>query len=132
MFNFYEPGFSRPGEIRDRELLSPEFEIMNALTATTVPNRMWKFVQDGFHSGNPNVTPEFKLQLESLQTLSEDTELLLDHINLLLCHGSLSPQGRAVMRDALNFWEPGTGQWRNRTELAIYLALVSPDCAVLK
>ena len=132
VFNFYEPGYSRPGEVRDRELLSPEFEIMNALTATTVPNRLWSFVQDGFHDGNPGVTPDFKLQLEPVQDLSEDAELLLDHINLLLCHGSLSPAGRAVMRDALEYWTPGTGEWRNRTELAIFLALISPDCAVLK
>ena len=132
VFNFYEPGYSRPGEIRDRGFVSPEFAIMNPLTATTFPNRLWSLVQDGFHDAHPDVTPPFELQLTPLRPLSEDTELLLDRINLLLCHGMLSPQGRAIMREALDFWKPGTGQWRHRAELAIYLALVSPDCAVLK
>ncbi|MEM7383332.1 MAG: DUF1800 family protein [Verrucomicrobiota bacterium] len=132
VFNFYETGYSRPGEIRERGLVSPEFAIMNPLTATTLPNRLWSFVEDGFHDAHPDVTPPFRIRIEPLKDLSEDTEQLLDRINLLLCHGMLSPGGRKTMREALSGYAPGTGQWRNRIELAISLALVSPDCAVLK
>lgn len=132
VFNFYEPGYSRPGEIRDLGLLSPEFEIMNALTATTVPNRLWSFVRNGFHNGNPAVTPSFKLELDPLRGLTPDTGRLLDRMNLLLCHGSLSPAGRQRMRETIDHWIATDANWKERADLAIYLALVSPDGAVLK
>jgi uncharacterized protein (DUF1800 family) len=132
VFNFYEPGYSRPGEIRDLGLLSPEFEIMNALTATTVPNRLWSFVRNGFHNGNPAVTPSFKLVLDPLRGLTPDTGRLLDRMNLLLCHGSLSPTGRQQMRETIDHWIANDANWKERADLAIYLALVSPDGAVLK
>lgn len=132
VFNFYEPGYSRPGEIRDLGLLSPEFEIMNALTATTVPNRLWSFVRNGFHNGNPAVTPVFKLELDPLRGLTPDTGRLLDRMNLLLCHGSLSPAGRQRMRETIDHWIANDTNWKERADLAIYLALVSPDGAVLK
>ena len=132
VFNFYEPGYSRPGEIRDLGLLSPEFEIMNALTATTVPNRLWSFVRNGFHNGNPAVTPSFKLELAPLRGLTPDSGRLLDRMNLLLCHGSLSPAGRERMRETLDHWIANDANWKERADLAIYLALVSPDGAVLK
>ncbi len=133
VFNFYEPGYSRPGEIRDRGLVSPEFAIMNPLTATTVPNRLWSLIQDGFHDAHPSVTPSFEVEFAGVKHLSGDTERLLDYINLILCHGTLSPGGRATMREAIDFWPPAnTSRWRDRVELAIYLALVSPDCAILK
>jgi uncharacterized protein (DUF1800 family) len=132
VFNFYEPGYSRPGEIRDLGLLSPEFEIMNALTATTVPNRLWSFVRNGFHNGNPAVTPSFKLELDPLRGLTPDTGRLLDRMNLLLCHGSLSPAGRQRMRETIDHWIANDTNWKERADLAIYLALVSPDGAVLK
>lgn len=131
VFNFYEPGYSRPGEVRDLNLLSPEFEIMNPLTATTTPNRLWTFMQDGLHTGNSSVTPEFKLQLGPLQTTSLDTDALLDHINLYLCHGSLSAEGRADMKSFIDFYAATSPNSVDRTELAIYLALVSPYSAVL-
>ncbi len=132
VFNFYEPGYSRPGEIRDLGLLSPEFEIMNALTATTVPNRLWSFVRNGFHNGNPTVTPSFKLELAPLRGLTPDSGRLLDRMNLLLCHGSLSPAGRRRMRETIDHWIANDTNWKERADLAIYLALVSPDGAVLK
>lgn len=132
VFNFYEPGYSRPGEIRDLGLLSPEFEIMNALTATTVPNRLWSFVRNGFHNGNSAVTPSFKLMLDPLRGLTPDTGRLLDRMNLLLCHGSLSPAGRQQMRETIDYWIANEANWKERADLAIYLALVSPDGAVLK
>ncbi|TAE78468.1 MAG: DUF1800 family protein [Verrucomicrobia bacterium] len=132
VFNFYEPGYSRPGEIRDLGLFSPEFEIMNALTATTVPNRLWSFVRNGFHNGNPAVTPSFKLELDPLRGLTPDTGRLLDRVNLLLCHGSLSPEGRVRMRETIDHWIASDANWKDRADLAIYLALVSPDGAVLK
>ena len=132
VFNFYEPGYSRPGEIRDLGLLSPEFQIMNALTATTLPNRMWWFIENGLHDGNPAVTPEFKLQLDPVRTLSVDTDALIDRLNLLFCHGTLSPAGRAEMKAAIDYYAATDPNWLDRTELAIYLALISPDGAVLK
>ena len=132
VFNFYEPGYSRPGEILDKGMLSPEFQIMNPLTATTVPNRLWWFIRNGFHDGNPGVTPPFRLDLAPHRRVSTHTDQLLDRINLLLCHGSLSADGRASMRGAIDFWDPTDTNWKERLDLAIYLALVSPDSAVLK
>ncbi|NNC89448.1 MAG: DUF1800 family protein [Akkermansiaceae bacterium] len=132
VFNFYEPGYSRPGEVRDLGLLSPEFQIMNALTATSLPNRMWSFIQGGFHYGNPAVTPEFRLQLGPVRSLSVDTDALLDHLNLIFCHGTMSPAGRAEMKAAIDFYAATDPNWIERSELAVFLALISPDGSVLK
>ena len=131
VFSFYQPGYSRPGEVSDLGLVSPEFQILNPLTATTGPNRFWSMIEDGFHTARPAVTPGFRLDLEPMRTPSFDTDQLLDRLNLLLCHGSLSPDGRAEMKAAIDYYAATDPNWVDRTELAIFLALVSPDSAVL-
>ncbi len=40
VFNFYSPEYGAPGAIRDAGLASPEFQILNSVTAITGPNRV--------------------------------------------------------------------------------------------
>ena len=132
VFNFYEPGYSRPGEVRDLGLVSPEFQIMNALTATTVPNRLWFFIENGFHDRNNTGTPEFELQLEPVMEFTDDTDALVDHMNLIFAHGTMSAETRGEIASKINYYSANAGNARARTQLAIYLSLISPDGAVLK
>ena len=136
VFNFYEPEFSRPGEIRELDLLSPEFQITNALTVTTIPNRLLYFIQNGMHDDrwrNPGVTPDFNLKMEPLETLSlSSTEALVDELNLIFSHGHTSAEARAEMIRRVDFYSQNATNSDERAELALYLSLTSPEGAVLK
>ncbi len=39
VFNFYTPDYAPPGPVSDAALVSPEFQILNGVTAITAPNR---------------------------------------------------------------------------------------------
>lgn len=49
VFNFYESEYTKPGMIADAQLYSPEFQILNDATASTVPNYIWRGLTGGFH-----------------------------------------------------------------------------------
>ena len=136
VFNFYEPGYSRPGEIRDNNLLSPEFQIMNALTSTTIPNRLLDFIENGFHDDSvktPGVTPAFTAKLAPLETLSlASAEALVDEMNLIFAHGFVSPDSRTELINRVNFLSNSPSNASERAKLALFLSVISPEGAVLK
>ncbi|MGC6564898.1 MAG: DUF1800 domain-containing protein [Akkermansiaceae bacterium] len=136
VFNFYEPGYSLPGEIRESNLLSPEFQIMNALTSTTIPNRLLDFIENGFHDDsvkNPGVTPSFTAKLAPLETLSQTgAEALVDEMNLIFAHGFVSPASRTELINRVNFLSNSPSNASERAKLALFLSAISPEGAVLK
>lgn len=135
VFNFYEPGFSRPGEIRDNNLLSPEFQIMNTLTTTTIPNRLLSFIENGMHidTSFPGVTPNFELQTGPLEALSSTgAEELVDHLNLIFAHGFVSSGARTELIERINFHANTAANADERAELALFLSIISAEGSVLK
>lgn len=129
VFNFYSPDYEPPGPIANARLVGPEFQILNAVFAVTLPNTFSTLITNG--------TGRFRLNLSDLETLAADNAALLDRLDLLFTHGTLSAESRAAIRTALDgitagMVPAGSTLAQQRTRLGVYLILLSPDYAILK
>lgn len=131
VFNFYSPDYEPPGPIADVGLVGPEFQILNAVFAVTLPNTFNTLITGA------NGTGSFRLNLADPESVAGDTGALLDHLDLLLTHGTMSADTRAAIRRALDgitsaMVPNGSSLAQQRARLGLYLTLLSPDYAVLK
>lgn len=129
VFNFYSPDYEPPGVIANARLVAPEFQILNAVFAITLPNTFNTLINTG--------TGTFRLDLSAQETAAANVDTLLDNLDLLLTHGTLSAESRAAIRTAVNgittaMVPSGSNLNQTRARLAVYLFLLSPDYAVLK
>ncbi len=129
VFNFYSPDYEPPGPIANARLVGPEFQILNAVFAVTLPNTLSTLITNG--------TGRFRLNLSDLETLAADNAALLDRLDLLFTHGTLSAESRAAILTALNGITAGmvpanSTLAQQRARLGVYLVLLSPDYAILK
>lgn len=129
VFNFYSPDYEPPGPIANARLVGPEFQILNAVFAVTLPNTINTLITNG--------TGRFRLNLADLETLAADNGALVDRLDLLFTHGTLSAESRAAILTALNgitagMVPNGSSLAQQRARLGLYLILLSPDYAILK
>lgn len=122
VFNFFQPDFAPPGEIRNRTLVAPEFQISTGSTAIGWANvalylAAARSVED---ERNGRQRP---LRMRKELKLARDPEALIDQLDLLLTAGALSDPARATISNTIStFEEPEL-----RLIYALYLFLISPD-----
>ncbi len=126
VFNFYTPVYQAPGEIRSAGLVSPGFQIINTYSAVAFPNLLWDYLHDGFKSG---WTWEFPMDYRDTLLLAENPAALVDHVDLLVCAGTMTARTRAIMLGALS--DPALSR-KDRVALAIWNAMTSPEGVVQK
>jgi len=132
VFNFFLPDFQPIGEIADHGLVGPEFQIHNSRTSIEYMNEVndwavWGYVMDDWEENNPSVT----YNIDELVPLARDPEVLLNRLDVLFTHGSLSEHTRSTIKDAL--YPLINGNYRyDRVRLALYLMMVSPDYNIMK
>jgi len=129
VFNFYLPDFEPPGVISDARLVGPEFQILNSVFGITTPNSLYNLITT--NSGN------FTLDLAPQAALTDNPAALVDNIDQLLTHGTLSAGTRERIITAVNgvttsLVPAGSTLALTKARLAVYLVAVSPDFAVLK
>ncbi len=129
VFNFYAPDYQPAGPIGNAGLVGPEFQILNSVFAVTTPNGMNTLISTG--------AGKFKLNLAEQETLAADPTALLNNIDLLLTHGTMSAETRAAILKAVQgvttaMVPTGSNLNQTRALLAVYLVTLSPDFAVLK
>jgi len=129
VFNFYSPDYEPPGVLSNARLVAPEFQILNAVFAVTLPNTFNTLINSG--------TGNMRLDLSAQETAAANVDTLLDNLDLLLTHGTLSAESRTAIRTAVNgitaaMVPAGSTLAQQRARLAVYLFLLSPDYAVLK
>jgi len=126
VFNFYPPNFPAPGTTLD----GPPFKIM--LTGTIL-NRA-NFANRILFGGNVNPDTTVagatgtQLNLQSLQALAGNPDLLLDRLNLIFMHNTLSPQARQAILTAVNAYAANDPLGRARQ--AAYLVATSAQYQV--
>ncbi len=137
VFNFYLPAYSPPGPLSQAGLVAPEFQIVNASSATSAPNYFWDALRGSLHRwGSANPDRSVTLNLTQEQALSGttaplDPDPLLRRIDLALTGGTLTPRNFQVIREALVRVGPPTWEWeKERVRLAIYLVVTSPEFCV--
>lgn len=132
VFNFFLPDFQPIGPIADNDLVGPEFQIHNSRTSVEFINRVndwavWGYVMDDWEAENPHVT----YNIDELTPLARDPEVLINRLDVLFTHGMLSERTRQIIKDAIT---PMISEdyRRDRTRLAMYLIMISPDYAIMK
>jgi uncharacterized protein (DUF1800 family) len=133
VFNFFKPAYSPTGPISDAALVAPEFQILNAVTALSVPNYFRDALEYGFNrwggTTRESVRPQFTTEL----TLVNDVPALLRRLDLILTGGTLSKEQHQVIREAVEKIDSSFWHWREeRVRLAVYLIATGPEFGVIK
>ncbi len=122
VFNFFPPDYGIPGT----NLVGPEFALQTTATALVRANFVNSFV---FQSIGAGTTVTFT-PYASLAASPDASGQLLDSLNALLLHGSMSSSARASILAAVNAAPAGTNQNLQRAQDAIYLILSSSQYQV--
>ncbi len=118
VFSYFSPEF----EIPESTLLGPELNIQT--TATTFERI--NFINTIAFGSRAGTTVDFT----SYANLAPNPNQLLDSLNTLLLHGSMSPEMRTSITNALNAVPSGSNQALQRAQTAIYLVLSSTQYQV--
>ena len=144
VFNFYLPdykpseliGYQTTTRIPDGELFAPEFQIMTTVSANKLANRFnWDTVDGEVYqwvyrdTGGNAVENRITLDLSDEIALKDDLWGLLDRLDLLLCHGSMSDEAKATVVTAMQD-HPITWNDLRYVAFGTLLVMTSPDCAV--
>jgi uncharacterized protein (DUF1800 family) len=133
VFNFFKPGYAPAGPVNDAGLVAPEFQIVNSVTAFSVPNYYFGSLRSGFNrwggSGRDTVKPLLTAEL----ALVNDVAALLRRLDLLLTGGTLPNEQHQVIREAVEAITPDLFDWKaERVRMAIYLIATVPEFGVIK
>lgn len=135
VFNFYRPGYVPANTaIAEADLVAPEMQITHETSVAGYLNSTLSAVYLG--TGFIN---DISSEHAAAAFLADEPEELLDHINLLLLHGVMSDTLRDLITEAVLQIEipaqPLLARQQamlDRANLAIYLAMSSPEYIVLK
>ncbi|MBX2882110.1 MAG: DUF1800 domain-containing protein [Granulosicoccus sp.] len=130
VFNFFTPFFSQPGEIQDRGLVSPEFEILDETSIITLTNRMlansiWSHnyqYESDEHRIALNIDLEVALE-------EQNRERLLSHLDTLLLGGRMTDEMKQEIRTLMNGYDHESAGPQRVIE-SIFLIVSSPAAAI--
>ena len=90
VFNFYLPDFQPIGVLSDADLVAPEFQIMNSLSAISFQNLIYGTIMwDDFHTDAGDAVV---FDYSDEEALFDDPVTLMDRLGLLLGQGKLSDE----------------------------------------
>lgn len=129
VFNFFRPDFSQPGEISNRGLNSPEFQILDESSIITITSRLlastiWS------HNYKTDIEPSrLTIDISDEMNMVSNSDELLDHLNLLLLGGRMSSELRNEVSSLMSARDYD-GSESQRVVEAIYLIASSPEAAL--
>ncbi len=126
VFNFFLPSHSPPGAIADANLVAPEFQIATSTTVISTANLFDAILFGDFATDAPEPFATVTLNLDPYLAVADDTEALLDRLDVVLTEGTVSAETRTAVADAID----ASNDPSLRVRMAIYLYLISPDHAV--
>lgn len=127
VFNFFSPSYAPAGEIADLGLVSPEMQITNETTSSSVNNYLAvaTFLQ---HSEVPDLDEaQVFIEIDDEMAIAADAGALVDHVAVKLLGGDISDNLRDETQAMVNQWESPSG----RVVEAIHSIVTSPEFAVL-
>lgn len=153
VFNFFLPDYQPLGPLAEAGLVAPEFQITTSYTTISTINFMNNVIFDqeimslspanafaceqAQELGQVEDPPECEIDeqdivffdLEQEFSLAEqDLDLLIDHLDLVLTCGMLSPEMRPIIKNTLSALDNPEDQ----VFMALYLIMISPDYAILR
>lgn len=127
VFNYYSPDYVIPGTT----LLAPEFNIYTTGTSIGRANLMNTFVFSRVNVSQPDTPSGTSANFADLQAIAAaDTtsHQLLDHLNMRMMHGAMSPQMKETIRTAVN--AVASTSPLTRAQTAVYLIATSSQYQV--
>ena len=133
VFNFYRPGFVAPGtESSASNLVTPEFQIVNASSSLGYANFMTDFILDqtGGENFAPRYTPDYSTEID----LADDPEALVAHLNLLLTANTMTDLEVSAVEEAVSALTVSDAErdLQQRVEVAVLLVMSGPSFAVIQ
>jgi uncharacterized protein (DUF1800 family) len=129
VFNFYSPFFAPPGELSGRRLFAPELQIATHATLTGLTNHLRDATLNDYR-GSPSLRQHsIVIDLRPVKPLASDPAALVQHLNVLLLGGQMSPAMRALVGDYVADVPLDDGGAKRVTE-ALYLITTSPEGAL--
>jgi uncharacterized protein (DUF1800 family) len=119
VFNFFPPNYIIPGS----KTLGPEFDIQTTATALVRINFVNSFAFSNLGSGTT-------VSFTTWANMASNPSAMIDALNALLLHGTLSAASKAAILTAVNAVPTGTNQNLLRAETAIYLIASSSQYQV--
>ena len=130
VFNFFQPDFVQPGDLASAGLYAPEFQILTATTAITIPNFLYTYVYNT--RSTTNATEQtIGLDLSSLLPLAATPQQLVDTLNLVLTGNTMAKATSDRIVAAIGGMPGGTST-TEKVRSAIYLITTSPDGSIQK
>jgi uncharacterized protein (DUF1800 family) len=126
VFSYYAPDYEVPGT----KILGPAFQILSTSTTLRRANVANQLVYTGIPTGanNPAGTSLNFTPLDALATNDATGGQLVDQLNALLLHGTMSPQMRSTILTAVTSIPLSDGgAARRRVQAAVYLVVTSPQ-----
>lgn len=130
VFNFYRPGFVSPGsESAASGLVAPELQITTASSVTGYANFMEDFITRD--ASDVDFVADYADELR----LAGDPAALVDHLDRILTYGSLNPETRARIVQAIQSIDSGSGSFtrdERRVHAAVLFFMTSSDYIVAR
>jgi uncharacterized protein (DUF1800 family) len=140
VFNFFKPDYAQPGEVHDRGLASPEFQILTDTMIVATPNYLFHEIfcdytgsEDCWASDDP-ATMQMNEDRDAALAAS-DPAALVDEYSRLFMSGQMSPFMKGVLVNRLQQMSAddyGDNLGRRRVQHALYLILNSPEYSIQK
>lgn len=133
VFNFFRPGYTPPNtKTGSLGLVAPEMQIVDEVTVAGYMNTMQTTVNTGIGTSS-----DVKLSYTKEMAVAADPAALVDRVDYLLTYGNMTSARRQQIIDAVTaITIPSGGTTTqaqidaallNRSKLAVYLTVVSPD-----
>ena len=126
VFSYYSPDYEVPGA----KMLGPTFQILYTTTTMRRANVVNTLVYTGIGTGanNPSGTQLDLSQLQTLATNDTTGAQLVDRLNVLLLHGTMSTAVRSSILSAVTAIPTSDSNFaRKRAQAAVYLVTTSPQ-----
>ncbi len=127
VFNYYSPDYVVPGTT----VLAPEFNIYTTSTSIGRANLFNTFAFSQVNVSNPdtpNGTRANFADLSAIAAADTTSSQLLDHLNVRMLHGTMTPQMKTTLQTAVNAVSSATPLTRAQT--AVYLIATSSQFQV--
>ena len=136
VFNFFRPGYVPPNtRLGAQNLLAPEFQIVDEVTVAGYANTMQTAIGTGIGTGS-DVRSAYTREV----AIASDANALADRMSRMLLYGQMSSTLRARIVESVNSIAvpaaTGSNQATidtallNRSRLAVYMTMVSPEYLV--
>ena len=136
VFNYFSPFYQEEKYVAPQNLVSPEFEILNDVTAIENLNLTENRIKNRpFRNRYPNGNnPSLDITEEINLMGSQGISAVLDRLDILLCRGQLSTQTRNTITSTIDQYKANVRNYSDEraVEDAIYFLLVSPDYLIIK